>query len=234
MEHKKPETPERDYDKKPIVIYNNFTSLVFGIAFWLMFNGLIIYLVFFGNVIDWHQDKEWFLILKDEMSKSARFGTILIGYMFVNVMAFYALYGNLKNPKKIIFTNHYIKSDKNFNDLEYVELTEIKKIEKSFFPLLGTGLQEKNFVYYLGSVPASIFIIWSSMIILSIRLLLQEYKSAPYLIVFSKSSNKVMNIYLTKGNYKILRIYFKDLINIDIDQAETNFKISNIRYKGVR
>ncbi|MFK5937958.1 MAG: hypothetical protein QM497_06110 [Sulfurimonas sp.] len=71
MEAKQQTTAQRDYDENPIVIYNNFTSLVFGITFWLMFNGLIIYLIFFGDAIDWSQNKEWYLILKDEMSKSA-------------------------------------------------------------------------------------------------------------------------------------------------------------------
>jgi len=229
MENKVQDNAQRNYDKEPIVINNNFTSLTFGIIFWLMFNGLIVCLIFFGDAIDWSQNKEWFLILKDEMSKSARFGTVLIGYISVNIIAFYALYKNLKNPRKIILTDKYIKSHKNFNDLDYMELVDIQKIKKSFFPLLGTGLQEKNLIYYLGSIPASIFIILSSVMIILIRLLLQEYKSVPYLIIFDRNSNKVINIYITKANYKILKFYFKDLINIDIDQAKINFKISNTR-----
>jgi hypothetical protein len=241
MGEERQKTTKRDYDKNPIIINNNFTSLVFGITFWLLFNGLIVYLIFFGEAIDWSQNKEWFLILKDEMSKSARLGTVLIGYIPVNVMAFYSLYKNLKNQRRIKFHNDHIESDESFNDLKYLKLVDIENIKKSFFHLIGTGYQEKNNKYYIGVIVISFFIIvayvtlWIS-IILTWLLNFLIYKKSPYIsafpyfTIFSKNSNRVINVnILSKEDYEKLSTYFKDRLNIDISNAEINFKISNIK-----
>jgi hypothetical protein len=227
---------KRNYNKEPIVIKNNFTSLIFGITFWLMFNGLIIYLIFFGDVINWQQDRDWIMILKDEMSKSTRFGGVVVGVIVTNVLAFFSLYKNLKNPRKIILTNKYIKKDKSFNDLEYINLQDILYIKKSFFPLLGTGKVKKN---YFGIMIGAIFtlsvfisgwlirfIVW---ILNFIFLKMQPfYSKTPYITIFSNNTNRVLNIHiLLKKDYMKLRNYFFNTLNINIDKAQVNFKLIN-------
>ena len=236
MEEEKMNNMKRDYDKEPIIISNNFTSLVFGITFWLMFNGLIIYLIFFGDAINWSQNKEWFLILKDEMSKSTRFGTVLVVWLASNIMAFNALVKNLKNPRTIIFKNEYIKSDKSFNDLEKLELKEILSVKKSFFPLLGTGKVKKN---YLGIIIAGIFSLLVYILGWLIRFIAWVlnfvflkaqpfYSKTPYITIFSKKTNKVLNIHiLSKKDYMQIKKYFNDTLNINLDEIQTNFKLIN-------
>lgn len=228
---------ERDYDKKPIVINNNFTSITFGITFWLMFNGLIIYLVFFGDAIDWSQNKDWITILKDEMSKSVRFGGVIVGFVVTNLLAFRSLYKNLKKPRKIILTNEYIKGDKSFNDLEYINLQDILYIKKSFFPLLATGKVKKN---YFGIIVGAIFVLFVFISGWSIRCMIwilnflffkkQPFFSiTPYITIFSNHTNKVLNIHiLLKRDYIQIKKYFLDTLNLNLDEVQINFKLSNI------
>lgn len=221
----------RNYDKNPVIISNNFTSLIFGITYWLIFNSFMIYLIFFGEVIDWSQNKDWLIILKNELEKSFRFGTVLIGILITNIMAFYALYRNIKKKRKITLTDNYIKSSKNFNDLEYLELKDIKYIKKSFFPLLLTGYSEQSFNSLIGFIVASPFIILASVIGFLIQILSNKYfQNFNYIILFSRKNNKVLNIHLTsKKEYLDLKEFFLKKTNINLDQIDINFKLSNLK-----
>jgi len=221
----------RNYDKNPVIIPNNFTSMIFGITYWLIFNSFMIYLIFFGEVIDWSQNKDWLIILKNELEKSFRFGTVLIGILITNIMAFYALYRNIKKKRKITLTDNYIKSSKNFNDLEYLELKDIKYIKKSFFPLLLTGYSEQSFNSLIGFIVASPFIILASVIGFLIQILSNKYfQNFNYIILFSRKNNKVLNIHLTsKKEYLDLKEFFLKKTNINLDQIDINFKLSNIK-----
>jgi len=221
----------RNYDKNPVIIPNNFTSMIFGITYWLIFNSFMIYLIFFGEVIDWSQNKDWLIILKNKLEKSFRFGTVLIGILITNIMAFYALYRNIKKKRKITLTDNYIKSSKNFNDLEYLELKDIKYIKKSFFPLLLTGYSEQSFNSLIGFIVASPFIILASVIGFLIQILSNKYfQNFNYIILFSRKNNKVLNIHLTsKKEYLDLKEFFLKKTNINLDQIDINFKLSNIK-----
>ena len=236
MRGKKADNVSRDYDKEPLTIGDNFTSLVFSITFWLIINGLIIYLVFFGDAIDWSQNKDWIEILKDEIRQSHRFSGVVIGFIVTNLLAFLSFYKNLKNPRKIVLTNEYIKKDKNFNDLEYLKLEDILEIKKSFLPLLGTGKVKGN---YLGILIGVIFLLisvlfmWLFKIILWIISLILFQKRiflsmTPYIIIFSKNTYKVLNIHLLlKQDYEDVKKYFSDTLDIDINKVQINFKLSN-------
>ena len=227
-----------NYDENFIVVNNNFTSLVFGITFWLMINVLIIYLVFFGDAIDWSQNKEWVLILKDEMAKSARFGGVVIGFIVTNILAFRSLYKNLKNPRKITLTNKYIKSDKSFNDLEYLMIEDIKEIKKSFFPLLVAGNVKKN---YFGVVVGSLFVLFAFTVEWLIRLTVwisnylfskkqPFYSKTPYITIFSNNTNRVLNLHiLLKKDYMKIKKYFLDTLDIDIDKVTISFQLANTK-----
>ncbi len=233
MEEGKVGNMKRDYDKDPIVIENNFTSFVFGITFWLMFNGLIVYLVFFGDAIDWSQDKDWFLILKDEMAKSARFGGVVIGLIVTNIFAFRSLYKNLKNPRKIIFTNKYIKSDRSFNDLKYLKLEDIKEIKKSFFPLLGTGFENKGLGYIFGTFVAISFVLISGILLCFLSVFIhRNFTLNCYVVIFSKMDNRVINIPIYKTSYfQTIKKYLLDTVDMNIDKAQINFQLANTKEK---
>ena len=141
------ENLQRDYDKEPIIIDNNFTSLIIGIVFWFLFNILIINGVFFDNTIDWFQNKNWFYIFKEEIEKSPRFGLMIGLYIIANIGAFHALFKILKNPKTIKFKNKNIENSKNLNDLTQLILVDVQIIKKGFFPLILTGYKEKKTPY---------------------------------------------------------------------------------------
>lgn len=219
----------RNYCGEPIVIGDNFTSLAFGITFWLMFNGLVIYLVFFGNAIDWSQNKDWIEILKNEISMSHRFSGVIIGFIVSNLLAIYSFYKNLKNPRKIILTNEYIKKDKSFNDLEYLELKDISEIKKSFFPLLGTGFKTDRIGSAIGLLSFVPFVLTSGIILYLLSILLyRNFTFICFIVIFSKKDNRVINIPIYKiAENKKIKKYFLDTLDIDIDKVQTNFKLSN-------
>ena len=52
----------RDYDKAPLIIKNNFIMIMYGFAFLLVCNTIMIYIVFFTGVVDWNSG-EFFEIL---------------------------------------------------------------------------------------------------------------------------------------------------------------------------
>lgn len=229
-----------DYDKNSIVLNNNFTSITFGVVFWLIFHCFIGYLIFFGNVIDWTQDKEWFYILQEEIKKSARFGTILVVMIVTNIMAFRTLYKTIKNPKKIIFKNKIIESSKNFNNLEKINIEDIKEIKKSIYPILV--VRKGNLYIY---TIASIFGLISLIVSFAFRLIIWFFDVAflnkkpfcskySYFIIFLKNTNDVINFHiLDKEEFIQVQKYFKNTLKVDIDQIDITYNISNT-IKGVK
>lgn len=91
-----------------------------------------------------------------------------------------------------------VKSDKNFNDLEYIELKDIKYIKKSFFPLLLTGYSEQNLNSLIGFMIATPFIMVASLTALLIKVLTNtDYKVFNYITLFSIKGNRVLNIFFS-------------------------------------
>ncbi|HFU74932.1 MAG TPA: hypothetical protein ENK66_01670 [Arcobacter sp.] len=219
----------RNYDKEPLIILNNFTSLVFGITFWLIFNSFMVYIIFFGEVIDWSQNKDLFAILKDELEKSFRFGTVLVGVFVANLMAYYALYKNIKRPKQIILKANSIRSDKNFNDLEYLELKDIQIIKKSFFPLLLTGHSEQGLSSLIGLLVVVPFILLASLISLFIKIVTnKDFKLFNYITLYIVKEHRVLNIFFaSKQDYIALEEYFEQNLNIELNSVKKSFTISN-------
>ena len=71
---------------------------------------------------------------------------------------------------------------------------------------------------------------WIYRKLLKKKLYITKYS---YIIIFSKTTNRVVNIHITsKKEYFELRDYFLKTLNIDLNIIDTNFNLSNIQ-KGV-
>lgn len=230
----------RDYDKNPIVISNNFTSLLWGITFMLLADTFVIWAIFFSGAIDWSIDKSWIFIFKDEMSKSMRFSGMLFLLFIGNIGALHAFYRALHKPRKINFYNAKIESDKSFNDLTELNFENILEIKKSPYPLLLTGIQNKGLTFFIASLLTYPFYLLTfiltilvKLICISVQIFSEQqwvmYKY-PYLIIFSKTSNRVINIPLFSAKeYQLIQQYFLSQQQIDIDKTVINFKLFNLK-----
>ncbi len=220
------EQQKRDYDKNPIIISNNYISIIYGVIFWLIVHLFLVYLFIYGNVIDWTHNENWYIVLKEEAEKSFRFSGVLIMILITNILAIRTLYKALKSPKKIIFSNNFIKSNKNFNDLEFLELKEIKDIKKGYFPLLLTEYKKIELSSIIGILVTFPFLFIMCLISVFFELLT---KNRIYFVVFSNSANRVININISlPKDYLELREYFLYQSNIDLNHLKNNYKLLNI------
>ena len=240
------DTRLRDYDKNPIVISNNFTSLLWGITFMLLADTFVIWAIFFSGAIDWSIDKSWTSIFKDEMSKSIRFSGMLFLLFISNIGALHAFYRTLHKPRKIYFYNSKIESDKSFNDLSELNFESILEIKKSPYPLLLTGIQNKGLALFIASLLTYpfycltfILTILVKLICIIVQIIFSEqqwvmYKYS-YLIIFSKTSNRVINIhFFSLKEYQSIQQYFLSQKQIDIDKVMINLKLSNLREEKLK
>ena len=232
---------KKNYDISPLVISNNFTSLVFGVVFWLIFNGISIYFIVYSGLIDLSEDKDLFIVMKNEMYNSVRFSSMLILYFIANIGAFYSLFKIFRISKKIMFKNkQIILNRKNFNDIDELNLNEIQVVKKSIYPLLMTGYTDKNIPYYVGHIIAVPFVLLSSFIsfVIIVVKLMYDKTFLPldsfngiytYVIIYKNNSNKVINVHISnKKEYIELKQYFSKTLKLDLDLVPTNYKLSNI------
>ncbi|CAA6798550.1 MAG: Unknown protein [uncultured Sulfurovum sp.] len=230
-----------NYNETPLIISNRLTVILLGIGFWLLYNFFTIYMVFYTEVIDWSQSDNWLNILKEELSKGFRLGTILLISLVVNIMAMKTFFKSITNIKQIIFKNEVIRSDKNFNDLTELNLEDIKVMKKSFFPLLATGSKEKNWSYFISLVIILMFLIMNSVMIFFLKGLFWigsifsfnekvYFSRYSYITIFSKKTNRVINIcVIFKKDYLALEAYLLQTLNIDLEFLEKSFIFSNIK-----
>lgn len=226
---------QRDYDKEPIVIKNNFTRRVFEFTFLLIFNLFIVYAIFYSGVIDWEQ-KEWHTVLKMQMEKSFRFSTVLFGAVIINI---FALISILSKNKKYVFKEKCIQIYHSNKELLAINLSDIYKAEKSAFPILAT--QKGNQIVYIFFILFFMLgraMLFLSKIFISIFYLL-IFRQNPYInqhyyiLIFSNKTSMVLNIELLLfKDYELLEEYFAKTTNIDLLHIKKNKKISNFN-KGI-
>lgn len=232
---------QKNYDENPLIISNRLTVILLGIGFWLLFNFFIIYMVFYTEVINWSQGNDWLNILKEEISRSSRLGTILLMTLVVNAMAMRTFFKSITSLKQIVFENEIIRSDKNFNDLTELKLEDIKAVRKSFFPLLATGGKERNISYFISITIILVFLIISSIMIFFIKGSLWigsifslndkvYFSRYSYITIFSKKTNRVINIYVSsEKDYLLLESYFLQNLNIDLNLIKKNLVFSSVK-----
>jgi len=222
-------------EEKEIIINNNFTSISFGVIFWLILHLFIAYSIFFSGIIDWSVDEPWYEIIKGEMEKSFRFSGILTGLIITNIMAVNTLYKTIKKPKKIRLNQEGIFCDKSFNDLLEINFDDIEDIKKSYYTLHLTGYNEVDIKYLILSIIAMPLVLFFNIStnfskIICFQKISFYIRNSFYLILFSKTTNRVINIPINnQEEYNQLKKYFLQYLNINLDTVKTNFKLSNIK-----
>ncbi|MEJ2527746.1 MAG: hypothetical protein P8Y49_06670 [Sulfurovaceae bacterium] len=116
---------QRDYDKEPIEIEDNFTIRVFEFTFLIIFDVFIIYLIFYSGVIDWTQGS-WHEVFHREMEKSFRFFPVVFGAIIVNIWALFSIFA--KN-RKYLMQNTNIKQYQKLNEIASIDISDITSIK---------------------------------------------------------------------------------------------------------
>ncbi|MEJ2499466.1 MAG: hypothetical protein P8Y46_09200 [Sulfurovaceae bacterium] len=117
---------QRDYDKEPIEIEDNFTIRVFEFTFLIIFDVFIIYLIFYSGVIDWTQGS-WHEVFHREMEKSFRFFPVVFGAIIVNIWALFSIFA--KNIFKVflwIYCFLFLKRKPYFSFTPYIFIFSVK------------------------------------------------------------------------------------------------------------
>jgi hypothetical protein len=212
------------------------TSLVFGITFFVIFESLVVYALFFSSAINWSSNVNFISIFKNEIRENGRFLPMILGIVAVHIMALIALIKSLKKPRKIHFSKSSIQSDKNFNDLNEINLEEINQIEKSFYPLLLTGYTKEGVWSIIGLFVAFPFFVIATIVLWMIKFVINLFSKDdlplilfPYIVFFSNTTNRVINVHLmTKNEFDNLNSYLIENFNTRYETLKVNSKIRNI------
>lgn len=229
------QTDQRDYDKEPIEIGDNFTIRVFELTFLIIFDVFIIYLIFYSGVIDWIQG-DWYEIFQKEMEKSFRFFPVVFGTIIVNIWALFSIF--VKN-RKYLMQNTNIKQYQKLNEIASIDISDITSIKKGFFPIL---IKKKGnpiiyifiiFLFTICYVALFFFKIFSWIYCFLFFKRKPYFSFLSYIFIFSAKTNSVINIHiLTQNDYKLLDKYFYETKGIALSSVSVCRKIANYN-KGV-
>lgn len=221
---------QRDYNKEPLIIKNNFIMIMYGFTFLLVCNAIMIYIVFFAGVIDW-SNGEFFEILKNEM-RNPRFSSMVIAFPIANIWAFIDFIRKLRKPEKVYLYNDKVYWDKRDTTVEKQNIVWIKK---SIYPMLGkipeTPLQ-KFWCFSIGLIILPLFLILSNLFACLVKLFAllinKNYKFIFFCtIVFYDNQKNAVNVYLmTKQDYKQVDEYLLQNFNLQIEKLDKNYKFS--------
>lgn len=205
----------RDYDKDPLIIKNNFITIMYGFTFVLLYDLLMIYIAFFSGVIDW-SNGDFFEILKNEM-RNPRFSSGVISFPIVNIWAFIDFIRKLRKPEKA-----YLYNDKIYYDKKDITISKenIKNIQKSAYTTiyLHTNLL-KNLIGFISAIP---FLIIANLIIFLLKIFMRIFNKNITIslfpnIIFNSNDNKVINLYLiNNSDYYGLNNYLSQNFNLEI------------------
>ena len=224
-----------------IVILNNSITVSMGLAFWITYHTFIVWAIVYSGTINWSQNIPWATILKQEIGNSPRLYTVLLLTALTNIMALRTLYKTLKSPKTVSLGNDLIESQGNFSDLQKLSISEISEIKKGVFPLIMTADVKEGSSKFFGMIIMGLYVILGAIIALVFRLFIWIYNCLlskeishiiffGYITIFSKTSNKVVNIHIvSEEEYKLLKDYFIEKLEIDLAHIKTNWKISNFK-----
>ena len=152
----------RDYDKAPLIIKNNFIMIMYGFAFLLVCNTIMIYIVFFTGVVDWNSG-EFFEILKNEM-RNPRFSSVVVAFPIANIWAFIDFIRKFRKPEKVYLYNDKVYWDKRDTTVEKQNIVWVKK---SIYPMLGMipdGSLQRFWIFTLGITIVPSFLILSNLL----------------------------------------------------------------------
>ena len=217
----------RDYDKTPLIIKNNFIMIMYGFAFLLVCNTIMIYIVFFNGVVDWNSG-EFFEILKNEM-RNPRFSSVVVAFPIVNIWAFIDFIRKFRKPEKVYLYNDKVYWDKRDTTVAKQNIVWVKK---SIYPMIGKipdNSVQKIFAPF-GFVIAGFFLILSNLFACLVKLFAllinKDYKFILFCtIVFYDNQKNAVNVYLmTKQDYKQVNEYLLQNFNLQIENLDKNYK----------
>lgn len=211
------------------------TSIIFGITFFVIVESFFIYAIFFSNAIDWESNQNLLTTFKNEVKESGRFIPMILGIITFNVLSYFALKRSLKEPKTITFEKESISCDKNFNDLENILIKDISYIKKGFYPLILTGYNKEGLGPIIGFLIAFPFLVFATIILWITKIFINIFLKNkqlillyPYIIVFSKETNRVLNIHPTnKKEFDNLDNYIMEKFNTSYKALEINTKLKS-------
>lgn len=219
----------RDYDKEPLIIKNNFITIMYGFTFVFLIDIFLIYIVFFAGVIDWSSG-EFFDILKNEM-RNPRFSYIVVAFPVINIWALIDFIRKLKKPEKV-----YLYNDRVYWDKKNITIKKdyLKNIQKSIYTTLYLHKNSfKNSVAFVTVIPFliivnfTIFLFKTIMKIFNQNIIISLFCN----IVFFSNDNKVINIYLiTKKDYDKLNEYLSQNFNLQIENLDKS--LNYIKLQG--
>lgn len=225
---------QRDYDKEPIEIEDNFTIRVFEFTFLIIFDVFIIYLIFYSGVIDWTQGS-WHEVFRREMEKSFRFFPVVFGTIIVNIWALFSIF--VKN-RKYLMQNTNIKQYQKLNEIASIDISDIASIKKGFFPIL---IKKKGnpiiyifviFLFIIGYIALFFFKVFLWIYCFLFLKRKPYFSFTPYIFIFSVKTNSVMNIHISaQDDYRLLDTYFYETKGITLSSVSVCRKITNY-YKG--
>jgi len=217
------------------IISNHMTSIILGIALFLIFESFFVWALFFSNTINWVSNQGLLITFKNEIKESGRFLPVIFGIIGVHIAAYFSLKKALKKPKNITFNLTGIDSDKDFNDLENILIKDISYTKKGFYPVLLTvNNKEGLFLDIIHLISYPLFIS-ATMILLTIRIFMNIFSKNkqiilpyPYIILFSKETNRVLNILpSTKKELDNLDNFLIENFNTSYKELEINIKLKN-------
>ncbi len=218
----------RDYDKAPLIIKNNFIMIMYGFAFLLVCNTIMIYIVFFTGVVDWNSG-EFFEILKNEM-RNPRFSSVVIAFPMANIWAFIDFIRKFRKPEKVYLYNDKVYWDKRYTTVEKQNIVWVKK---SIYPMLGKipdGSLQRFWIFTLGITIVPSFLILSNLLACLAKLVAllinKDYKFILFCtIVFYDNQKNAVNVYLmTKQDYKQVNEYLLQNFNLQIENLDKNYQ----------
>ena len=220
---------QRDYDKDPLIIKNNFITIMYGFTFVFLIDIFLIYIVFFAGVIDWSSG-EFFDILKNEM-RNPRFSYMVVAFPVINIWALIDFIIKLKKPEKV-----YLYNDRVYWDKKNITIKKdyLKNIQKSIYTTLYLHKNSfKNSVAFVTVIPFliivnfTIFLFKTIMKIFNQNIIISLFCN----IVFFSNDNKVINIYLiTKKDYDKLNEYLSQNFNLQIENLDKS--LNYIKLQG--
>ena len=217
------------------MISNHMTSIVLGIALFLMFESFFVWALFFSNTIDWESNQSLLITFKNEIKESGRFLPVILGIISVHIAAYISLKKTLKKSKNITFNIKDIDSDKDFHNIENILIKDISYIKKGFYPLLLTVNNKEGLFYDIIHLISYPLFILATMILLTIRIFINIFSKNkqiilpyPYIILFSKQTNRVLNILpSTKKEFDNLDSFLIKNFNTNYKELEINIKTKN-------
>ncbi|MDA3076376.1 hypothetical protein OFO12_03205 [Campylobacter sp. JMF_04 NA10] len=211
-------------NKQPLfVINNNFQVITRNFGLLLFVDCVLVYIFLFLNPL-WQTSSGSEILVG--YFHNPKFLFLFFFVIFEHFKAIIYLIKKLKKPEKIYFYNDKIYDDK--KDI-YINLTDIKSVEKSIRPVIGKNLNLPMFIKIFPILVAVFLAIISEFVVFWIKIIFALNKNNKLCLysnlVIISNKNVVINCYLLRKNdfFKIEN-FLKEKLNLEISNIRKTNK----------